>query len=130
MGSKIEPSSVFKVEVREDNQPWDLELKPLCSHANLSSVYLIRLLKNQSLVSEFPDRLTDLPLPGSVLTEDPMQKLDKLPNLKVLRLFGQVLCRSTASSHRFRDQVLYEVKDAPYRIETKAFLGIEVNKHA
>ena len=73
----------------QDNQPWDLELKPLCSHVNLSSIYLIGRLKNQSLVSEFPDSLTDLTLSGSVLTEDPMQKLYKLPNLKILRLLAK-----------------------------------------
>ena len=72
-----------------DNQPWDLDLKPLSGHANLSRVYLLGRLKNPSIVSEFPESLTDLTLSGSRLTEDPMQTLDKLPNLKILRLLSK-----------------------------------------
>ncbi|RVW88610.1 putative disease resistance protein [Vitis vinifera] len=70
----------------EKNQPWDLHLKPLSSHANLSNVYLLGQLKNPSIVSEFPHSLTDLTLSWSGLAEDPMQTLDKLPKLRVLRL--------------------------------------------
>ena len=37
-------------------------------------------------MSEFPHSLNTLTLSWSGLTEDPMQTLDKLPNLRVLRL--------------------------------------------
>ncbi|KAJ9701589.1 hypothetical protein PVL29_006812 [Vitis rotundifolia] len=70
----------------EKNQPWDMDLKPLSSHANLSNVYLLGQLKNPSIVSEFAHSLTDLTLSWSGLEEDPMQTLDKLPKLRVLRL--------------------------------------------
>ncbi|KAL6319695.1 hypothetical protein AAG906_026763 [Vitis piasezkii] len=60
----------------EENQPWDLDLKPLSGH-------------NPSIVSEFPRSLSDLTLSGSGLMEDPMLKLDKLPNLKILRLMAK-----------------------------------------
>ncbi|RVW27225.1 putative disease resistance RPP13-like protein 2 [Vitis vinifera] len=73
----------------EENQPWDLDLKPLSGHVNLSSIYLLGRLKNPSIVSEFPRSLSDLTLSGSGLMEDPMLKLDKLPNLKILRLLAK-----------------------------------------
>ncbi|XP_034680702.1 probable disease resistance protein RF9 [Vitis riparia] len=73
----------------ESNQPWDLDLKPLSGHVNLSSIYLLGRLKNPSIVSEFPRNLSDLTLSGSGLMEDPMLKLDKLPNLKILRLLAK-----------------------------------------
>ena len=70
----------------EKNQPWDLDLKPLSGHVNLSRVYLLGWLRNPCMVSKFPQSLTDLTLSWSELTEDPMQALDKLSNLRVLRL--------------------------------------------
>ena len=70
----------------EENKPWDLDLKPLSNHVKLSTVYLLGRLKNPSVISEFPNSLTVLTLSWSGLAEDPMQKLDKLPNLRVLRL--------------------------------------------
>eukprot|EP00261_Vitis_vinifera_P019938 XP_010650613.1 PREDICTED: putative disease resistance RPP13-like protein 2 [Vitis vinifera] len=73
----------------EENQPWDLDLKPLLAHVNLSSIYLLGRLKNPSIVSEFPRSLSDLTLSGSGQMEDPMLKLDKLPNLKILRLLAK-----------------------------------------
>ena len=73
----------------EENQPWDLDLRPLSGHVNLSSIYLLGRLKNPSIVSEFPRSLSDLTLSGSGLMEDPMLKLDKLPNLKILRLLAK-----------------------------------------
>ena len=72
--------------VDTNNQPWDLVLKPLSGHRDLSSLYLLGRLKNPAILSEFPESLIDLTLSGSELSEDPIQKLDKLPNLKFLRL--------------------------------------------
>ena len=72
--------------IDEDNQPWDLDLKPLSNHVKLSLVYLVGRLKNPSVISKFPNSLTVITLSWSGLAEDPMQKLDKLPNLRVLVL--------------------------------------------
>ncbi|XP_034686750.1 putative inactive disease susceptibility protein LOV1 [Vitis riparia] len=75
--------------IDESNQPWDLELKPLVSLVNLSYIYLLGQLKNPSIMSQFPYSLIDLTLSGSGLVEDPMQSLDKLPNLRSLKLLAK-----------------------------------------
>ena len=72
-----------------ENQPGDLDLKPLSGLEKLSSIYLLGRLKNPLVVFESPESLSDLTLSGSGLTEDPLQKLDKLPNLKILRLLAK-----------------------------------------
>ena len=75
--------------IDDNNQPWDLELKPLTGYLNLSCIYLLGWLRNPSIVSQFPHSLFDLALSESELTEDPMQSLDKLPNLRSLKLFAK-----------------------------------------
>ncbi|XP_034680919.1 probable disease resistance RPP8-like protein 2 [Vitis riparia] len=75
--------------IDESNQPWDLELKPLVSLVNLSYIYLLGQLRNPSIMSQFPYSLIDLTLSGSGLVEDPMQSLDKLPNLRSLKLLAK-----------------------------------------
>eukprot|EP00261_Vitis_vinifera_P033038 XP_019074281.1 PREDICTED: probable disease resistance protein At1g58602 [Vitis vinifera] len=75
--------------IDESNQPWDLELKPLVSLVNLSYIYLLGWLRNPSIMSQFPYSLIDLTLSGSGLVEDPMQSLDKLPNLRSLKLLAK-----------------------------------------
>ena len=75
--------------IDENNQPWDLELKPLVSLVNLSYIYLLGRLKNPSIMSQFPYSLIDLTLSASGLVEDPMQSLDKLPNLRSLKLLAK-----------------------------------------
>ncbi|RVW19718.1 Disease resistance RPP8-like protein 3 [Vitis vinifera] len=75
--------------IDESNQPWDLELKPLVSLVNLSYIYLLGRLRNPSIMSQFPNSLIDLTLSGSGLVEDPMQSLDKLPNLRSLKLLAK-----------------------------------------
>ena len=75
--------------IDKSNQPWDLELKPLVGHVNLSCIYLLGRLRNPSVISEFPNGLIDLTLSGSGLAEDPMQSLDKLPNLRSLKLYAK-----------------------------------------
>ncbi|KAJ9701549.1 hypothetical protein PVL29_006772 [Vitis rotundifolia] len=72
-----------------ENQPGDLDLKPLSGLEKLSSIYLLGRLKNPLVVFESPGNLSDLTLSGSGLMEDPLQKLDKLPNLKILRLLAK-----------------------------------------
>ncbi|XP_059593151.1 putative inactive disease susceptibility protein LOV1 [Vitis vinifera] len=75
--------------IDQNNQPWDLELKPLVSLVNLSYIYLLGRLRNPSIMSQFPYSLIDLTLSGSGLVEDPMQSLDKLPNLRSLKLLAK-----------------------------------------
>ncbi|KAM7486832.1 hypothetical protein LguiA_002841 [Lonicera macranthoides] len=72
----------------EPNQPLDLHLKPLKGHTNLSTIYLLGRISNEFVASGLPMALTDLTLSGSGLKEDPMQALEKLPSLKILRLLG------------------------------------------
>ncbi|KAF8039704.1 hypothetical protein BT93_B2040 [Corymbia citriodora subsp. variegata] len=63
-------------------------LKPLSGLENLSSVYLLGRLTNPAMVDRLPEKLTELTLSSSVLREDPMPKLEKLPNLKILELLS------------------------------------------
>ena len=44
---------------------------------------------NPSIMSQFPYSLIDLTLSGSGLVEDPMQSLDKLANLRSLKLLAK-----------------------------------------
>ncbi|RVW27220.1 Disease resistance protein RPP8 [Vitis vinifera] len=74
--------------IDESNQPWDLELKPLVSLVNLFT-FTSRTVRNPSIMSQFPYSLIDLTLSGSGLVEDPMQSLDKLPNLRSLKLLAK-----------------------------------------
>ena len=71
----------------ENNQPWYLDLPSLLDHTNLSSIYLLGRLRT-SVISKFPDNLIEITLSASALSEDPMQKLDKLPKLRILQLFS------------------------------------------
>ncbi|KAM3702449.1 hypothetical protein ACJW31_04G026400 [Castanea mollissima] len=73
----------------ENNQPWDLHIKPLSGHTNLSSVYLLGRLETPSIISAFPENLIELTLSASALIEDPLKKLGKLPKLRILRLFSK-----------------------------------------
>ncbi|XP_034686751.1 putative disease resistance RPP13-like protein 2 [Vitis riparia] len=75
--------------IDENNQPWDLELKPLVSLVNLSYIYLLGRLRNPSIISQFPYSLIDLTLSASGLVEDPMQSLGRLPNLRSLKLLAK-----------------------------------------
>ncbi|KAF5735371.1 hypothetical protein HS088_TW15G00873 [Tripterygium wilfordii] len=79
----------------QSNQPWELPLKSLSGHSCLTSIYLVGKLKYQSIVSEFPQKIIEITLSASGLTEDPMQMLDKLPNLKFLRLLSKSYTRET-----------------------------------
>ncbi|KAF2322079.1 hypothetical protein GH714_006361 [Hevea brasiliensis] len=58
-------------------------------HLRSLSIYLTGKLKNQHLVSEFPQNLIELTLSASGLVEDPMQILDKLPKLQILILMSK-----------------------------------------
>ncbi|KAG6625226.1 hypothetical protein CIPAW_16G081900 [Carya illinoinensis] len=53
------------------------------SHTHLHKLHLVGLLNK---TQTFPPNLTELSLQNSFLSEDPMEKLEKLPNLRVLKL--------------------------------------------
>ncbi|KDP43871.1 hypothetical protein JCGZ_20881 [Jatropha curcas] len=61
----------------------------IVGNVELSDLYLVGKLKNQDLISKFPQSLTELTLSASGLIEDPMQTLEKLPNLRIVRLFSK-----------------------------------------
>ena len=75
--------------IGDDYEAWELELKPLTCHFNLSCIYLFGRLRNPSIVSQFPLSLINLTLSGSKLIKYPMQSLDKLPNLRSLKLYAK-----------------------------------------
>ncbi|GFZ17717.1 hypothetical protein Acr_26g0009870 [Actinidia rufa] len=70
-------------------QPSDLYLEPLSSLKNLSSIYLLGRLGNPIVVDNLPESLTEITLSLSELTENPMPKLGKLRNLRILNLFAK-----------------------------------------
>ncbi|PSR89810.1 Disease resistance protein [Actinidia chinensis var. chinensis] len=70
-------------------QPSNLYLESLSSLKNLSSIYLLGRLKNPIVVDSLPESLTEITLSVSELTEDPMPKLGKLRNLRILNLFAR-----------------------------------------
>nr|POE96993.1 disease resistance rpp8-like protein 3 [Quercus suber] len=100
----------------ENNQPWDLHIKPLSGHTNLSSVYFLGRLETPSIISEFPENLIELTLSASALTEDPLQKLGKLPKLRTLRLFsksyvGKNMCCPQNSFPQLRVLKLWKLEE-------------------
>ncbi|WCJ41324.1 Disease resistance protein (CC-NBS-LRR class) family [Euphorbia peplus] len=72
----------------ELGQPADIVLESLSTHMELSSIHLVGNLKYQHLLSGLPENLMELTLSASGLEEDPMQMVDRLPNLRNLRLFS------------------------------------------
>ncbi|XP_030937643.1 probable disease resistance RPP8-like protein 2 isoform X1 [Quercus lobata] len=100
----------------ENNQPWDLHIKPLSGHTNLSSVYFLGRLETPSIISEFPENLIELTLSASALIEDPMQKLGKLPKLRILGLFsksyvGKNMCCPQNSFPQLRVLKLWKLEE-------------------
>nr|XP_023921131.1 disease resistance protein RPP13-like [Quercus suber]POF25080.1 putative disease resistance rpp8-like protein 2 [Quercus suber] len=100
----------------ENNQPCDLHIKTLFGHTNLSSVYFLGRLETPSIVSEFPENLIELTLSASALTEDPLQKLGKLPKLRILQLFsksyvGKNMCCPQNSFPQLRVLKLWKLEE-------------------
>ena len=74
--------------IDEMGEPLELQLKPLSSLKNLSSLYLFGKLKDPSIMNQLPKSLTDLTLSASQLSDDPMPKLGELPKLRSLCLYS------------------------------------------
>lgn len=55
-------------------------------HCRLFKLHIGGFIKKLPDLEDFPPYLTELSLEGSLLMEDPMLKLEKLPNLRVLKL--------------------------------------------
>ncbi|PIN14555.1 hypothetical protein CDL12_12816 [Handroanthus impetiginosus] len=93
--SNLELLEVLRLKSRDDNgKPSELHLEPLITNRKLSTVYLLGKLE-PSVVSKFPLNLIDITLSGSELKIDPMISLEKLPQLRTLRLLAQsVVCKS------------------------------------
>ncbi|KAJ0538960.1 putative P-loop containing nucleoside triphosphate hydrolase, leucine-rich repeat domain superfamily [Helianthus annuus] len=70
-------------------QPSNLALKPLTSLKNLSHLNLYGQLEKLPAVEEFPPTVKVLTLSISRLDKDPMETLEQLPCLIVLRLLGE-----------------------------------------
>lgn len=83
--------------IDEMSKPQVLYLESLSGMENLTSLYLFGKLEIPSIISEFPQSLSDLTLSASGLKNDPMPALDKLPNLKSLCFYS--------GSHEGREMV-------------------------
>ncbi|XP_075665036.1 putative disease resistance protein At1g50180 [Castanea sativa] len=74
--------------IDEMSKPQVLYMESLSGMENLTSLYLFGKLEIPSIISEFPQSLSDLTLSASGLKNDPMPALNKLPNLKSLCLYS------------------------------------------
>ncbi|CAK9148765.1 unnamed protein product [Ilex paraguariensis] len=70
----------------------DICLEPLSDIKKLSSIYLVGKLVNPDIVHHFPESLTEITLSLSGLRGDPMPNLEKLPDLRILRLHAGSYC--------------------------------------
>ncbi|CAI9780890.1 unnamed protein product [Fraxinus pennsylvanica] len=61
-------------------------LMTFSGHCRLFKLHIGGFIKKLPDLEDFPPYLTELSLEGSFLLEDPMLKLEKLPNLRVLKL--------------------------------------------
>ncbi|KAL2324971.1 hypothetical protein Fmac_024029 [Flemingia macrophylla] len=73
----------------EQGQPWNLPLKSLENHIELTNLNLLGRLSDPSILSRFPPNLGELTLSHSKLKDDPMQILKNLENLHSLSLLAE-----------------------------------------
>lgn len=75
--------------IGEMGEPNDLIDMPLSDHENLATLNLFgKLGPSNPIIDTFPESLTDLTLSATSLSDDPMPKLEKLPNLKVVCFYS------------------------------------------
>ena len=72
--------------IDEMGEPLELQLKPLSSLKNLSSLYLFGKLNDPSIMNQLPQSLTDLTLSASQISD--IAKLGELPKLRSLCLYS------------------------------------------
>ncbi|CAI0468653.1 unnamed protein product [Linum tenue] len=71
------------------SRPSDLALPDISCHDKLSDLYLLGKLPEETNMGTLPQSLKILTLSLSKLKNDPMETLGQLPQLNILRLFGQ-----------------------------------------
>lgn len=76
---KIEEFNITNVSI-------PLSLMLSANHFCLSKLHLRGFVRELCDIAEFPPNLTELSLQGTNLMNDPMPKLEKLPNLRILKL--------------------------------------------
>ncbi|TKY51752.1 Disease resistance protein RPP8 [Spatholobus suberectus] len=88
---KLEYLQSLRLKSRdEEGRPWNLHLKSLENHVNLTDMYLLGSLSSTpSILSQFPPSLVELTLSHSKLKDDPMQILKDLPKLRSLSLLAE-----------------------------------------
>ncbi|XP_062087813.1 probable disease resistance RPP8-like protein 2 [Humulus lupulus] len=101
--------------IDETGKPNKLFLN-LSNLTNLSSIELFGRLENPVLINELPDKLTELTLSASALSDDPMPKLEKLPNLKQLYFYsgsykGARMVCSNDGFPQLIDLKIWKIKD-------------------
>ncbi|KAL0009828.1 hypothetical protein SO802_004936 [Lithocarpus litseifolius] len=74
--------------IGETGKPQNLYLESLEDFKQLSNLYLLGRLEIPSIISKFPKSLSYLTLSASELKDDPMPKLEKLPELKSLHFYA------------------------------------------
>ncbi|RDX63427.1 Disease resistance protein RPP8, partial [Mucuna pruriens] len=88
--AKLEYLQSLKLKSRDEaGRAWNIRLKSLKNHINLTDLYLLGCLSGSSILSQFPPSLVELTLSHSKLEEDPMQILKDLPNLQSLSLLAE-----------------------------------------
>ncbi|KDP38350.1 hypothetical protein JCGZ_04275 [Jatropha curcas] len=75
--------------IDEFSRPSELKLESMNKHDRLSELYLLGKLSQKIEHLQLPKNLKMVTLSVSNLTEDPMQTLGELPQLKILRLFAR-----------------------------------------
>ncbi|OMO62352.1 Disease resistance protein [Corchorus capsularis] len=77
--------------INKFNQPLDLGVEDMrkWTQSSLSQLYLLGKLPKKIAIGDLPENLEILTLSMSNLSEDPMETLGKLKQLKVLRLYAQ-----------------------------------------
>ncbi|KAI3731370.1 hypothetical protein L1987_62558 [Smallanthus sonchifolius] len=92
--------SLRLTSVDDMGHPSKLVLKPLTSLNNLSHLNLYGCLERLPAVDEFPPTVKVLTLSISKLDKDPMETLEQLPCLIVLRLLGESFTGRKMVCHR------------------------------
>ncbi|XVE79149.1 hypothetical protein DITRI_Ditri14bG0034800 [Diplodiscus trichospermus] len=115
--------------IDESVQPSNLYLRPLSSLKNLSTIYLMGRLCYPLVVQKLPENLTEITLSMSGLLDDPMPKLEKLPNLRVLELLaesyiGKLMVCSMGGFPLLRVLKLWKLEDLEVLVIQKGALAI------
>ncbi|KAF8406857.1 hypothetical protein HHK36_005978 [Tetracentron sinense] len=122
--------SLRLISTNDSGRPSDLYLNSLSGLGDLSTLYMRGKLQKLFDVTEFPKSLTGLTLSASELRVDPMQTLEKLPNLRILELYSgsytwtSMLC-SSKGFHQLRQLRLWKLAELKkWTVEKEAMPSI------